>query len=184
MNFYVAPTEDEILEKWVITGGANTPTDRDTVLMTRICKVYINGRKSPLCDNRSLYFSWKNIFQSKWVSWDIALWIMYAESHIWASYKWCDGTWNNWWWVKARVLENWKVVKDQKIPNWWNCWLYKFDSVEDYFTSKANMLWVNYKWCFTRKTNKDIVVCISYSYVWDPKLSETHRVNNVLSISI
>ena len=85
--------------------------------------------------------------------------------------------------MKARVLENGKVVKDQKIPNWWNCRLYKFDSIEDYFNSKANMLWVNYKWCFNRSSHKSIIVCISYSYVWDSKISETHRVNNVLHIA-
>ncbi len=181
MNFYIAQTVDEPLENVVVTGSAKTP--RDEVLMTRICKVYINGNKSPLCDDRNLYFSWKNIFQSKGISRDIALGIMYAESHIWSSYKWCDASWNNRWGVKARVLDDGKVSRDQKIPNWWNCWLYKFESMEDYFNSKANMLWVNYRWCFQRKSTKEKIICISYSYVWDPKVSETHWVNNVLFIA-
>ena len=178
MNFYVAQTVDEPLENVVVTGRAKTP--RDEVLMIRICKVYIKWRKSPLCDDRNLYFSWKDIFQSKGISRDIALGIMYAESHIGANYAGtCNSSWNNWWGIKWRILDDWTSVRDQKIPNSGNCWLYKFDSVEDYFNSKANTL-VKYKTCF--KSQKPIT-CISYRYVWDPKVAEQSWINHVSYIA-
>jgi len=152
--------------------------------MDRICSVNINGKKSPLCNDRTLYYSWKKIFEERWVSRSIALGIMFAESHIGANYAWtCNASWNNWWWVKARVLKNWKVKRDQPIPNWWGCRLYRFDSMEDYLQSKANMIWVNYKWCFNRNTIKDKVRCVSFNYVWKPNVAEKSWINNVMIIA-
>lgn len=57
--FSIAPTLSERLEKQVRKEGAvmTQIQNRDTTLMNRICKVYIHGRKSPLCNNRDLYYS-------------------------------------------------------------------------------------------------------------------------------
>jgi len=150
--------------------------------MDNICKVNIRGQKSPLCNNRNLYNSWKEIFEKKWLSRKIAIGIMYAESHIGANYAGtCNVSWNNWWGIKWRKTDDWKSIKDQKIPNWWNCWLYKFDSVEDYFNSKANTL-LTYKSCMNRWSNYDILHCISYTYAWNPKVAESSWIRNSMYI--
>lgn len=152
----------------------------DEVIMKKICKIEKNGG-SPLCNNWSLYNTGKAIFEARGFRWDIALGIMYAESHIGANYAWsCDKSWNNRGGIKWRKLDDGTNVRDQKIPNNWNCRLYKFNSVEDYFVSKANTLSLWYGACIEWD---DPVICISYSYVWDRNVSETHRVNNVYHIA-
>lgn len=151
---------------------------RDQILMDRICKITKNWW-SPLCNDWELYNKWKAIFESKGVSRDIALWIMYAESHIGANYAGtCDKSWHNRWGIKWRITDQWVAIRDQQIPNNW-CWLYKFDSVQDYFNSKANTL-VKYKSCFSQKKP---ITCISYKYVWDPNVAEQSWINNVSVIA-
>ena len=180
--FSIAPTTSKILEKKVSVWGAvmTKVETRDTTLMNRICKVYIHGRKSPLCDNRDLYNSWKKIFESKWVSRSIALWIMYAESHIGANYAGtCDKSWNNWWGIKYRTWDDWQRYY-QPIPNDWNwnkwwCRLYKFDDVNDYFRSKANTL-SRYSPCMNKSKP---IQCISKTYLTWCKECRTKRVATI-----
>lgn len=144
--------------------------------MTKICST--NRGNSPLCWDRDLFYKGKQIFESRWVPFDIALWIMNAESNVGSSYAGtCTTEYNNWWGIKRRKLDDGTSVRDQKIPNNW-CRLYKFDSVEDYFTSKANTLWIGYKACFSKA---DPVRCISYAYVGDPNVAEANWIRNVLS---
>lgn len=151
--------------------------------MQRICDITKNGW-SPLCNNWSLYNAWKSIFEQRGFRWDIALGIMFAESHIWASYAGtCDSSWNNWWGIKRRKLDDGENVKDQAIPNNWNCWLYKFNSLEDYFVSKANTLSLWYWVCMNRGSQYNITKCISYAYVWDRDVAEPHWIRNVLHIA-
>ena len=127
----------------------------DETLMSRICDISIHWRKSPLCNNWELYNSWKKISEERWADRSIILGIMYSESHIGANYAGtCNSFWNNRWWVKARRDDDQKVKRDQPIPNNW-CWLYKFDSMEDYFITKANIIGNGYKWCLNRNTTKN-----------------------------
>ena len=155
-------------------------SDRDKILMERICNVSIHWKKSPLCNNWELYNSGKNIFESKGVSWSIALGIMFAESHIGANYAGtCNESWNNWGWIKWRIQDDWTAIKDQPIPNGWGCWLYKFDNVNDYFNSKANTL-LKYKSCFSQERP---IRCISFRYVGDPNVAEQSWIDNVAKIA-
>lgn len=152
---------------------------RDLLLMSRVC--WTAKGKSPMCNDWTMYYSWKKIFENAGVPRGIALWIMNAESNIWVNYAWtCDSSWNNRWGIKWRKNDDWTTTKDQAIPNNWNCYLYKFDSIEDYFKSKANTLWLWYKSCF--KTDNPIR-CISYSYVWNPKVAEPSWIKNVAKIA-
>jgi len=169
---------------------------RDKILMDRICKITKNWW-SPLCNNWSLYNAGKAIFEARKFSREVALGIMYAESHIWANYYGtCDKSWNNWGGIKWRKIDNGDNVKDQKIPNWrkdynWNsvrdkwevCRLYKFNSTEDYFVSKANTLWLWYGDCMNRWSNYNILRCISFAYVWDRNVAEKSWINNALVIA-
>lgn len=158
----------------VSTGSNSLPTEnnnqtREQIIMQRICDVKLNWKQSPLCNNWELFNSWVAIFKDHWVPYDIAFGIMYAESHIGINYAWdCNETRNNWGGLKRKIGEDGKAVKDQVIPNWPNkkCRLYKFDSVTDYFHSKAHTL-QKYSACF--KKDKPIA-CISKSYLtWDKK---------------
>jgi len=154
----------------------------DDKMMDQICKVIIHWKKSPLCNNWDLYHKAKKITENAWADWKIVIGITYAESHIGSNYAGtCNSSWNNWGWVKARVAGNGKVSRDQAIPNKW-CWLYKFKNMEDYFVSKANIIWVNYKWCMLMKTQYEKVKCISYNYVWLPNVPEQSWINNVFKL--
>jgi len=151
---------------------------RDLLLMSRVC--WTAKGKSPMCNDWTMYYSWKKIFEDAGVPRGIALWIMNAESNIWVNYAWsCGSSWNNRGGIKYRKNSDWSVTKDQTIPNN-GCRLYKFDTIEDYFKSKANTLWIWYKSCF--KTDNPIR-CISYSYVWDPKVAEPSWISNVAKIA-
>ena len=128
-----------------------------------------------------MYYTGKKIFEDRWVPFWIALGIMFAESHIGVNYAWsCDSTWNNRGGIKWRKNDDWSTTKDQAIPNNWNCYLYKFDSVEDYFKSKANTLWLWYKSCFSQDKP---ITCISYAYVGNRYVSEDSRVKRVSLIA-
>lgn len=159
----------------------NLITDRDRLLMSRVCKYgRIDGKISPLCNNRDMYMSGKQIFADRDVPRDIALGVMFSESHIGVNYAGtCNSSWNNRGGIKWRILDDGSRVRDQSIPNWWWCRLYKFDSVNDYFISKANTF-TKYKDCFTQDKP---ITCIAYNYVWNPKVAEKSWIYRVWLIA-
>lgn len=141
-------------------------------------------KNSPLCTEdwliEKLYIlteerlPWKNFFP-------ILLGITNAESSLWLNFAkdrvWWTCVWrNNWWWVKWRKTDTWESVKDQKIPDQYGCYLYKFDSIEDYWISKVNTIRYWYKGCVDSKTP---VRCLSYAYVWDWNVAEESWIRNV-----
>ena len=102
--------------------------------------------------------------------------IMNAESTLWTNYAGtCDSTYNNFWGIKWRILDTWKQVKDQTIPQN-GCYLYKFNSLEDYFGSKYNSLWKGYGSCFS---TDNPVWCISWQYVGKKDVHERSWIKNV-----
>lgn len=167
---------------WTVTATIKAEPSvsyRDKILMDRICSVNINNRKSPLCNDWELYNKWKDIFEKKWISWSIAIGIMYSESHIGANYAGtCDTSYHNWWGIKWRITDDGKAIKDQPIPQN-GCWLYKFNSVEDYFNSKANTL-SKYKSCFSKEKP---IECISYAYVGNRYVAERGWIERVAKIA-
>lgn len=183
----ITPDEFDVILKpvtnsWTVTATIKAEpsvNNRDKILMDRICAVNIHDRKSPLCNDWNLYNKWKEIFEKKWVSWSIALGIMYSESHIGANYAGtCDTSYNNWGWIKWRITDDGKAIKNQPIPQN-GCWLYKFNSVEDYFNSKANTL-VKYKSCFSKDKP---IECISYAYVGNRYVAERSWIARVAQIA-
>lgn len=169
-------------DEWLAWLVETWHSDRDLILMDRICKHWkINWSISPLCDNWDMYYTGKKIFEDRWVPYWIALGIMFAESHIWINYAWsCDSSWNNRGGIKWRKNDDGSTTKDQQIPNNWNCYLYKFDSIEDYFKSKANTLWLWYKSCFSQDKP---ITCISRKYVWSPNVAESSWIKHVSMIA-
>ena len=135
----------------------------DEHVMELICKEVEN---SPLCWNYTLLNKLKEIADKRNVDYKLLLGIMYHESKLGTafspSYE-CSKS-NNWWWVKARKYDDgsvseWFDKQENRIP--W-CWLYNFDTVEEFFESLANTISLGYWKCLERK---EAVSCICNIYV-------------------
>lgn len=140
---------------------------KDTVdgkVMDKICELSPN---SPMCNDYVMLNKLMWIADERGVDYKLLLWIMYAESHIWANFNQenCRQT-NNWWWVKNRKYDDGTVSEKfdkqyqtlDKDLNW--CRLYYFDDVEQFFESLANTIGLWYAKC-----NED-PYCIMKYYVW------------------
>lgn len=151
------------------------------VLHDKVCQKQIN---SPLCKDRKLFdrlyqlteerLPWKNFYP-------ILLWITNAESSLGLNFArdrvWWTCTWrNNFWGIKWKKTDDWKSVKDQQIPDQYGCYLYKFNSIEDYWISKVNTMRYGYKGCIDSKTP---IRCLSWPYVGDRNIQEQSWINNV-----
>lgn len=150
-------------------------------LHKKVCDVQVN---SPLCKDRDLFNRLYVITEERIPNknfFPIMLGITNAESSLGLNFarnnKWgfCNN-YNNWWWVKWRKTDDNKSVRDQKIPQSDGCWLYKFDSVEDYWISKTNTLRYGYKGCIDSSTP---VRCISFAYVGKRDVAEPSWIRNV-----
>ena len=147
----------------------------DVELMSKVCEFgKIHGYTTPLCNNWNMWWDLKKISADKNVSFELMLWISYAESHIWANFnpQKCR-IHNNRWGKKAKKLDGWSMVR-VKLPlsDW--CWLYHFKTVEEYRNSFANVLrlWYIDKWCKSPE-------CISQYYVGTNWLVKDWRSKNV-----
>lgn len=139
----------------------------DEWLMGEICKYWkINWKTTPLCNDRDLFYKLKKISHDRWVDFWLAIWVTYAESHIWINFKpqYCSKTNNRSWKKRAKFDDNTSSVRFNLRPDrirW--CWLYTFSSVEEFWKSHVNSLyyWYISKWCNTPE-------CISRRRVkWD-----------------
>ena len=153
MKFYVGIGEPEkIPEK--ISQSMQTPikqekqpTDKEKLQMKRICES--RNWKSPVCNNRDLYYKLKNISQEVWVNYWLMLWITNAESNIWSNFAWdCKWTNNRSWLKRKKTKENENIKI--KLPHKW-CRLYPFEDIEDFRYSFAYSLkyWYIDKWAKT-----------------------------------
>lgn len=146
-----------------------------------VCKKQIN---SPLCKNRALFdrlyqiteerLPWKNFYP-------ILLGITNAESSLGLAYAkdnigWTCADRNNWGWIKWKINDDGTRQKDQPIPDQYGCYLYRFDSIEDYWISKVNTVRFWYKWCVDHKTP---IRCMSYAYVGNRYVAEESWIKNV-----
>ncbi len=167
---------------WTVTPAISgvPPSKELDELFKKVCK---SKPPSPICDRATfdrLYkiteerLPWKNFFP-------ILLGITNAESSLGTAYAknnkgwYCTG-YNNLGWIKYRKTDDWKSVRDQKIPDTNGCYLYKFDSIDDYWISKVNTIRYGYKGCVNSTTP---IKCMSYAYVGDRNVAETSWINNV-----
>ena len=122
-----------------------------------------------------MYKKLKTISTNKWVEFWLLVWITYAESHIWANYSSSACIdYNNRSWIKRAKHDDGTTTKT-KLPdtNW--CWIYKFDTIGNYWNSFANSIkmWYIDKDCKTPE-------CISQYRVrsdWAVKDRWSNRVN-------
>lgn len=169
--------------QWLRTNNIKSEIETEElwVLHDKVCKKQIN---SPLCNDMALFDRLYRITEERlpWKSFypillgitnaESSLWLNFAKDRVWGT---CAGR-NNWWWVKWRKTDTWESVKDQKIPDEFGCYLYKFDSIEDYWISKVNTIRFWYKGCVDSLTP---IKCLSYAYVWDRYVPEKSWIKNV-----
>lgn len=147
-------------------------TDIDE-LYNQICAKVPN---SPICWNKELLKRIDTIGQQKWVPTRLLIGVSYAESHIGVNFnrEACRG-YNNWFWLKWKKHDNGKVewfTKDRK-KDANGCWLYKFQSIEEWFYSLANTISLGYKSCQNNTT------CLAYWYVGNPNVAEPSWIKHV-----
>ena len=121
---------------------------------------------SPMCNNYRMLDDLKRIAEERNVSYKLLLWIMYHESKLGTARspsKECAGS-NNWAWLKARKYDDGSVSEwfDKQPNRIEGCWLYNFETVNDFFESLANTISLWYRKCLDRP---EPVSCISAVYV-------------------
>lgn len=143
------------------------------ILHKDICKTV---SKSPLCSDFELLKRVDDIAKSKNVPTRLLIGITYAESHVGIAFnRPACKEYHNWSWTKWRKHDNWRVewfTKNRKADGN-GCYLFKFNSVEEWFHSLANTISIWYSGC------NNNVRCISRSYVGSPTVEEQSWINNV-----
>lgn len=121
---------------------------------------------SPMCNNYRMLDDLKRIAEERNVSYKLLLWIMYHESKLGTARnpsKECANS-NNRAWLKARKYDDGSVSEwfDKQPNKIEGCWLYNFETVNDFFESLANTISLWYRKCLDRP---EPVSCISAVYV-------------------
>ena len=171
VKFYVGIGEPKKIPEVVQTSIQEHKTDKEKLQMKRICES--RNWKSPVCNNRDLYYKLKKISQEVWVNYWLMLWITNAESNIWSNFAPKQECWisNNLAWMKRAKRSDWsnslkfdeqyKTLDNElkKKLEW--CYLYYFETIEDFRYSFGYSLkyWYYDKNCKTPE-------CISKWRVW------------------
>jgi len=116
---------------------ANYTTITNSAELVRINKIVCDRIPySPLCNNPYLQDRLRKISDERGVPFWLMVGITLAESRVGTDFAGgCDASYYNWGGVKARRLDSGEIIRDYPIPDFNGCWLYKFDSVEDYWVS-------------------------------------------------
>lgn len=174
-----SPLEDLIEDNWL------------DVLHEKVCQKQIN---SALCKDRALFDRLYHLTEERLPNkqfFPILLGITNAESSLGLNFAkdrvgWtCTGR-NNWWGVKWKINDDWTREYTNKWKFWYayskakptddyGCYLFPFDSIEDYWISKVNTFRFYYKGCIDHKTP---IWCISWPYVWDRGVHEQSWIVN------
>ena len=151
--------------------------------MERICKY---SADSPLCNNHDMFDKFKKISEDRWVDFGLMVWMSYSESHIWVNYAptpSCGNTHNRAWMKRWRYDDGSYTKKYDKqyasMPedqrnNVKGCYLYNFDSPEEFWINFANTLKYGYiqRWGVTPEV-------ISKYRVWSDRKVKPERVYRV-----
>ena len=126
--------------------------------------------KSPLCEDFALLERLEKITTDRIPDnphiFPILLGITNSESSLGTNYAPHAGcaNYNNFGGIKWRKTDDGKSVRDQTIPQADGCWLYKFESYEDYWISKVNSIRYGYAGCLVDNPTTALQ-CISKWYV-------------------
>ena len=127
--------------------------------------ICLKSPDSPLCDDISTLQDLRYISEERGVSFWLMIGITHAESRIGTDFApGCTPEYYNWGGVKARRLDTGEVIRDYPIPDYNGCWIYKFNSLQDYWISTSNIIKMGYldKGC---SEEDDVARCISECYV-------------------
>lgn len=174
---YQSKKVPQLLEDRGITFGGNIAKDTNS-LHSRVCKLQPT---SPLCTDKNLFDRLEKITKERTdypYAFPILLGITNSESSLGINFapQKC-GVHNNWWGIKWKKDDNNKNIKDQPIPQADGCWLYHFDSVDDYWISKTNTFRYGYDGCFNDNPKKTLE-CMSRYYVGEKGSVKYSWVNN------
>lgn len=147
-------------------------------LREKICKIQPN---SPLCTEDWLLERLKKITDDridKPYVFPMLLGMTNSESSLGTNFAPSQscGKHNNWWGIKWKKNDDWSSAKDQPIPKSDGCWLYTFDSIEEYWKSKVNTIRYWYAGCLGENA-KNALQCISRTYVWWPGVKHSWAEN-------
>lgn len=135
-------------------------------LHEKVCEKQPN---SPICKDKELFDRLQKITEertNKPYMFAMLLGITNSESSLGTNYAPHSGcaNYNNFGGIKWRKTDDGQSVRDQPIPQADGCWLYKFESYEDYWISKVNSIRYGYTGCLV--DNPTIALqCISKWYV-------------------
>lgn len=154
-----------------------------------ICKKQIN---SPLCKDKELLGRLYDITEERLPMkqfFPILIGMTNAESSLGLDFAkdkvgWTCTWRNNWGWAKYQILDdNSRVYArntnwfDYKYPrDQYDCNLFPFESIEEYWISKVNGIRYWYKGCIDSARP---IECISYAYVGSNLVAERSWINNV-----
>lgn len=158
-------------------------------LHIKLCNKQIN---SPLCKDKELFGRLYRITEERlpnkqfypiligMTNAESSLWLDFAKDNVWGT---CTGR-NNWGGAKYRINDdNTRTYKrnlnwfDYKYPkDQYDCNLFPFESIEEYWTSKVNWIRYWYKSCID---SEKPIKCISFQYVGNPKVAEQSWIDNV-----
>ena len=149
------------------------------ILHSRICS---KQKNSPLCSDKQLLKRLEQITKErsdKEYLFPMLLGIINSESSLGTNFAPHEGCkkYNNWGWIKWRKTDDNQSIKDQPIPQADGCWLYQFDSIEDYWISKVNTIRFGYAGCLGNNPT-EALQCISRYYVGNTKNIKHSWVNN------
>lgn len=177
----------------LMQSGAESPPPKRQIELDRInkliCKKQIN---SPLCRDKELLSRLYDITEERlpmkqffpiligMTNAESSLGLDFAKDKVGGTCTWR----NNWWGAKYQILDNnTRVYKrnlnwfDYKYPrDQYDCNLFPFESIEEYWISKVNGIRYWYKGCID---SAKPVECISYAYVGSRKVAERSWINNV-----
>lgn len=135
-------------------------------LHEKVCEKQPN---SPICKDKELFDRLQKITEertNKPYMFAMLLGITNSESSLGTNYAPHAGcaNYNNFGGIKWRKTDDGQSVRDQPIPQADGCWLYKFESYEDYWISKVNSIRYGYAGCLL--DNPTVALqCISKWYV-------------------
>ena len=174
------------------SGSIARVSKNDNSLESLKKKICNKQKNSPLCKQEwlveSLYaiteerIPWKNFFPILigMTNAESSLGLDFAKDKVWWT---CTGR-NNWGGAKYMINDDNTRTYARKMNGFeynyprdqYDCNLFPFESVEEYWKSKVNGIRFGYKWCIDSKTP---VACISGRYIGDPNVQERSWINNV-----
>lgn len=145
----------------------NDGKEEKASLHHKICQ---ERKDSVFCTDTELFDRYIDASHKKWVPPGLVFGIMFAESSFHTNYnKPVCKSYNNPFGLKGYKKDDGSLEWYPREKGWYDkngCWLFKFESLEEWLNGLLNTISVGYKKC------ENDVRCISYAYVGNPDVAE------------